>query len=188
MMLERIRTWRIFPVFLMSKANLENSNPDKGGASLSAEIIDDMIIIHILLTIVFYLVLLWLSINLLGLLVRGFFANPELNKLKAEAKHDFIKEEIKKSESADKWINLVAFLSIIGYLYAAFHFWNIGVAIVAIVLMLVRLPTLLWEIKTGQELNRVASALSIPKNNLQYISTLLTLAALPALYYFLYYF
>lgn len=131
---------------------------------------------------------MWLSVNLLGLLVRGLFTNPELNKLKAETKHDFIKEEIKKSESADKWLNLIAFLGIIGYLYATFHFWNIGVTAVAIVLMLVRLPYLIWEIKTGQELNRVASALSMPKNALHYITSFLTFAALPALYYFLYHF
>ncbi len=131
---------------------------------------------------------MYLSINLLGLLVRGLFTNPELDKLKGETKHDFIKEKIKKSERADKWLNLVAFLAIIGYLYATYHFWNIGVTAVAMVLMLVRLPDLLWEIKTGQQHNRVASALSMPKNALYYITSLLTFAALPALYYFLYHF
>jgi len=147
-----------------------------------------MTIIHILITIIFYFILMYLSINLLGLLVRGFFTNPELNKLKSETTVDFIKKEIEKNERADKWLNLIAFLGIIGYLYITFHFWNIGVTAVAIVLMLVRLPSLLWEIKTGQELNRVASALSMPKNALYYINNFLTLAALPALYYFLYYF
>lgn len=147
-----------------------------------------MIIIHILISVVFYFVLLWLSVNLLGLLVRGLFTNPELDKLKVETKHDFIKDEIKKSERADKWLNLIAFLGIIGYLYATFYFWNIGVTAVAIVLMLIRLPDLIWEIKTGQELNRVASVLSMPKNALHYITSFLTFAALPALYYFLYHF
>jgi len=147
-----------------------------------------MIIIHILISIVFYFVLMWLSINLLGLLVRGLFTNPELDKIEAETKHDFIKKEIGKSKRADKWLNLIAFLGIIGYLYATFHFWNIGVTAVAIALMLVRLPDLLWEIKTGQEHNRVASALSMPKNALYYITSFLTFAALPALYYFLYHF
>ncbi|MDP3057298.1 MAG: hypothetical protein Q8N37_02120 [bacterium] len=145
-----------------------------------------MIIIHILISIVFYFILMYLSINLLGLLARGFFTNPEIDKLKTETKHDFIKEEIKKSERADKLLNVIAFLAIIGYLYATFHFWNIGVTAVALVLMLVRLPALLWEIKTGQHLNRVASALSMPKNALYYITTFLTFAALPALYYSLY--
>ncbi len=146
-----------------------------------------MVIVHILISIVFYFVLMYLSINLLGLLVRGFFTNSDLEKLKSEG-HDFIKQEIKKSERADKWLNVIAFLAIVGYLYATFHFWNMGVTAVALVLMLVRLPDLLWEIKTGQELNRVASALSMPKNALHYIATFLTLAALPALYYFLYHF
>lgn len=146
-----------------------------------------MIIVHILISIVFYFVLMWLSVNLLGLLVRGFFTNPDLEKLKSEG-HDFIKQEIKKSERADKWLNVAAFLAIIGYLYATFHFWNIGVTAVALVLMLVRLPDLLWEIKTGQELNRVASVLSVPKNALYCITTFLTFAALPILYYFLYHF
>ncbi len=147
-----------------------------------------MIIVHILISIVFYFVLLYLSINLLGLLVRGLFTNPELDKIESETKHDFIKEEIKKSKRADKWLNLIAFLGIIGYLYTTFHFWNIGVTAVAIVLMLVRLPALIREIKTGQELNRVASALSMPKNALYYITSFLTFATLPALYYFLYHF
>ncbi len=147
-----------------------------------------MIIVHILISIVFYFVLMYLSINLLGLLVRGLFTNPELDKLKGETKHDFIKEEIEKSESADKWINLIAFLGIVGYLYVTFHFWNIGVTAVVIVLMLVRLPDLIWEIKTGQQYNRVASALSMPKNALYYMTSFLTFAALPALYYFLFHY
>jgi hypothetical protein len=131
---------------------------------------------------------MFLSINLSGLLVRGFFTNPELNKLKAKTTFGFIKKEIEKKERADKWLNLIAFLGIIGYLYATFRIWNIGVTAVAIVLMLVRLPSLLWEIKMGQEVNRVASALSMPKNALYYITNFLTFAALPALYYFLYHF
>ena len=147
-----------------------------------------MIIIHILISIIFYFVLMFLGVNLLGLLARGFFINPELDKLKTETKHDFIKGEIEKSERADKWLNAIAFLAIIGYLYATFHFWNVGVTAVSLVLMLVRLPDLLLEIKTGQQPNRVASVLSMPKNTLYYITTFLTFAALPALYYFLYHF
>jgi len=131
---------------------------------------------------------MWLSVNLLGLLVRGFFTNPELDKIEAETKHDFIKQEIEKSKRADKWLNLIAFLGIIGYIYATFHFWNIGVTCIALILMFARLPDLLWEIKTGQQLNRVASALSMPKNTLYYITSFLTFAALPALYYILYHF
>lgn len=52
---------------------------------------------------------MYLSINLLGFLVRGLFSNPELNNLKEEGS-DFVKNEIKKSERADKWINIFALL------------------------------------------------------------------------------
>ena len=63
-----------------------------------------MIIINIIISIAFYFVLMWLSINLLGLLVRGFFTNSEIEKLKSEG-GEFVKQEIKKSENVDKWIN-----------------------------------------------------------------------------------
>lgn len=145
-----------------------------------------MIIIHILISIVFYFVLMWLSVNLLGLLVRGFFTNPEIEKLKSEG-HEFIKQEIKKSQRAENWLNVIAFLAIIGYLYATFHFWNIGVTAVALVLMLVRLPDLLWEIKTGKKIT-LGVARSMPKKALFFIDIFLSWAALPALYYFLYHF
>lgn len=145
-----------------------------------------MIIINILISMASYFVLMWLSVNLLGLLVRGFFTNPEPEKLKSDS-HKFIKQEIEKSQRADEWINIVAFLLIVGYLYATFHFWNIGVTAVALVLMLVRLPDLLWEIKTGKKVTP-SVARSMPKNALYFITTFLTWVALPALYYFLYHF
>ena len=123
------------------------------------------------------------STNLLGLFVRGLFVNPEIKKLKAEG-HGFIKQEIKKYERAGKWVNITAFLLIIVYLYLTFHFWNIGVTAVAVVLMLARLPDLLREIKTGKKI----TIYSMPKNTLSFTTTFLTWASLPALYYFLYHF
>ena len=144
-----------------------------------------MTIVHVLISIGFYFVLMWISVNLLGLLVRGFLTNPELDEIEAETKHDFIKEEIEKLKRADKWLNVIAFMGIIGYLYTTFHFWNIGVTCIALLLMFVRLPGLLWEIKTGEKVTRSA-AREMPKNALHFITTFLTFAALPALYYFLY--
>jgi len=108
-------------------------------------------------------------------------------KMVPEIAERVIKEEIEKSKRADKWLNLVAFLGIIGYLYATFHFWNIGVTSIALILMFVRLPDLLWEIKTGKKVTR-SVAQEMPKNVLYFITTFLTFAALPALYYFLYHF
>ncbi len=73
-------------------------------------------IVHILISVGFFLVLMYLSINLLGLFVRGLFTNPEFEKLKKEG-HEFIKREIEKSEKADKWVNLTALILIAIYFY-----------------------------------------------------------------------
>ena len=140
-------------------------------------------IVQILISIVFYFILIFLSVNLLGFLVRGLFSNPELDRLKSE-ESDFIKREVEKSQRADGWINIIALILIITYFYLLFHFWNIGVMAVAIILMSVRLPDLLWEIKHGKKIDIKA----IPKNALFFIITFLTWGALPALYYFLYHF
>ena len=94
-------------------------------------------IVNILISVGFYFILMYLSVNILGLFVRGLFSNPELDRLKQEG-HEFIKHEIEKSRRADKWINVIALILIIAYLYALFHFWNIGVVAVAIILMIGR--------------------------------------------------
>jgi len=140
-----------------------------------------LMIIHILISVVFYFILMYLSVNLLGLLVRGLFLNPELDRLKLEG-NEFIKHEIEKSERADKWLNIIALILIIAYFYSLFHFWNIGVMAVAIMLMIGRFQSLLWEIKNGKKTNTKL----MPKNALYSVSSLLILSALPALYYFLY--
>ncbi len=137
-------------------------------------------IVHILISIASYFILMYISVNLLGLFVRGLFSNQELDKLESEG-GDFIKGEIKKSKRADKWINIIALILIITYFYLLFHFWNIGVVVVAIILMAVRIPDLLWEIKHGKKIDK-----SAPKNTLSFITTFLTWGMLPVLYYFLY--
>ncbi len=140
----------------------------------------------IITTVIFYLILMFLSVNLLGLFVRGFVVNPELEKLESETKCNPLKKEIKKLKRSDQLINFTAFLSIFGYLYSTFHFWNFGVTAIAIILMLIRLPDLLWEIKTRQEYSRITSTLSIPRNLLSYITSFFTFLLIPVLYFFLY--
>lgn len=140
-------------------------------------------IIHTLISIVFYFILMYLSVNLLGLFVRGLFSNPELDRLKQES-HEFIKHEIEKSQRADKWVNFIALILIVVYLYLLFHFWNIGVVAAAIIIMVGRFPALLWEIGHG----RKTDPKLMPKNALFFITAYLPWIALPVLYYSLYHF
>jgi len=137
---------------------------------------------HIIISVVFYFVLMLLSTNLLGLLVRGLFSNPELDRLKREG-HEFIKNEIEKSQRAEKWVNITALLLIIVYFYLLFHFWNLGVVVAAIILMAGRLPDLLWEIKHGKKTDLTL----MKKNAMYYITSFLPWVALPILYFSLYY-
>lgn len=119
---------------------------------------------------------------MLGLFVRGLFTNPELEKLKKEG-HDFIKQEIEKDEKANKWVNLTALILIAVFFYLLFRIWNIGVLGSAIIIMIGRLPDLIWEIKHGK---KVDSKL-MKKDALYYITSFLPWLALPVLYYSLYY-
>jgi len=146
-----------------------------------------MLIIHVLISIGFYFILMFLSVNFLGFLVRGLFTNPEIDKIKSKTEHEFIKQEIEKNQRTEKWTNVVALLLVAIYYYVLIHFWNVGVAIVALMLMAGRLPDLIWEIKMGKKIT-VGIARAMPKNALYFITILFDLAALPVLYYFLYHF
>lgn len=139
-------------------------------------------IIDILKTIVFFFILMYLSINLLGYFVRGLFTIPELDKVKQAQTHDFMKREVEKYQNTDKWITFFSFVLSLVYFFCLIYFWNIGVLIASIIIMIGRLPDLLWEIEHG----RMTSPELMKKNTLYYISAFLPWLAFPILYYSLY--
>lgn len=97
-----------------------------------------------------WLVLIFIGINLIGMLVRGLVLISEVNKLLAKGSMVFRKvvaEFYKPSE--EKRVNIVMFLLIATFLSILFYFWNIGLAIVATLIMIARIPDLLWEMKHG---------------------------------------
>ena len=154
-----------------------------------------MIIIHILITVIFYFILMYISVNLIGFFVRGLIVNPDLDllRLKEEGYGDeFIEKSLamkyKKNEPAAKRSNIImttiALVLILIYFYLLSLFWNIGVTSIAGIFMLTRLPDLIWEIKNGKKL----TPKNMPRNALYYITSLSTFAFLPVLYYFLYHF
>src|SRR3989338_9004641 len=93
-----------------------------------------------------WLVLLYASINLIGLLVRGFFTNPEIDKMAIEGP-EFTKKLAQEHQSAEQKTNIVALILIIIFLGALYYFWNIGVVIASLIIMAARIPDLAWEIK-----------------------------------------
>src|SRR3989344_778696 len=96
-----------------------------------------------------WLVLLYASINLIGLLVRGFFTNPEIDKMAVEGS-DFIKKLANEHQSAERKTNITALILLIAFFVALYYFWNIGVVIAALIIMAARIPDLVWEIRHGR--------------------------------------
>ena len=109
-------------------------------------------IIHILISVVFYFILMYLSVNLLGLFVRGLFPQQELNRIKKEAP-EFVTVAGSDKEyiHQQKRTTIIALILNIAFFYLLFRFWNIGVVIAVIIIMAGRLPDLLWDIEHGKK-------------------------------------
>jgi len=52
----------------------------------------------------------------------------------------------------------ITFLSILvtaAYLFSLFHFWNVWMAVAGVIVMVSRIPDLIWEIRTGDKVTRI---------------------------------
>ena len=132
------------------------------------------IILLIAKTIVGYFILLYLSINLLGMIVRGFY-----DKIDNSGVDPILHYEVKKLNRAGNFTTLIFIVLAVGYFYLLFHFWNIGVVITAAMLMIGRLQDLLWEIHNG----RKVTAKDCPKGIVSIISTALDWGAFVVLWF-----
>ena len=122
-----------------------------------------------------WLVLLFASINIIGFLVRGFFTNPEIDKMAVEGS-DFIKKLANEHQDAERKMNITAVIVLVAFFAALYYFWNIGVVIVAAMIMFARIPDLVWEIKHGR-----AKIKEMP--SIYMLTLLIDLASLPVLWY-----
>ena len=141
------------------------------------------IVLSILLGVVSYFILMVIGTNLVGMVVRGFFEDKNLEKLKQDKETpQFIKKEIKKSNVAGSVItSLFALISLV-FLYALFAFVNIWAVAAALLLMVGRIPDLLWEIRNGQKITKK----NMPKTPLYIITSVMDWVALPVICYAIY--
>lgn len=131
------------------------------------------IIILIVKTVVGYFILLYLSINLLGMIVRGFY-----DKIDNSGVDPILHNEVKKLNRAGNFTTLVFIVLTAGYYYLLYHFWNIGVVLTAAMLMMGRLQDLLWEIHNG----RKVTTKDRPKGIVSIFSTVLDWGAFVVLW------
>jgi len=91
-----------------------------------------------------------ISTNFIGMLIRGLMLTSGVRKLIVKGGDAFQKVVTEFYEpNEERRVNIIASVLIVIYLVALFYFWNIGVVIVAILLMVTRIPDLLWEMKHG---------------------------------------
>lgn len=126
----------------------------------------------ILKTIGIYILLIIVTINLLGLFVRGLFHSRQKLVVDGKVYHE-------TSKMALIITNILFFILIVSLLFALYYFWNYGVVIAALLLMISRLPDLLYEIKTGIKVTRKNRR----KGFYDYFFMLFFWGALPVLWY-----
>lgn len=137
-------------------------------------------ILQLVITILGWIALIVVGTNLIGMFVRGLVlvssVEAQLSKedeIFKKATGEFYNPKLERKA------NFVSLVLIIIYLLALFYFWNMGVVLAATMVMVARIPDLLWEIKHGKQ--------EIKNMPMFYMLTLLiTFAALPVLWYSLY--
>lgn len=129
-----------------------------------------------LYTLGLYFILITLSTNIIGFIVNGFY-DPIL-----DAKHEMSAERlIERSKMDETGLKPMAYLFLtLGtiYLYSVYYYFNIGLALVALTLMLIRIPDVRFEIRTNTKI----SMKNIPKTALNKIMTFIYWLMLPSIY------
>jgi hypothetical protein len=103
-------------------------------------------------------VLAYLSINLIGSVVRGLVHQdlPREDEFESEVARDMVRG----ARHSDNVLTVFSVVLAVGYLYLLHHWWNAAVAVGALVIMLTRVPSLLFEIRMGLSCSAQARRLS----------------------------
>lgn len=133
-------------------------------------------------TILVWLMLMYIGINLIGFVVRNLvsWASP-LDDVSDDFKNTF-NREIRQNRSADRALCLLFLFLTVAHLIAIYHYWNVVLVACAALIMISRLPDLLWEIRTGQ---RVSKA-NMPKGVFSNIGVVIDFLSLPLTWFALY--
>ena len=114
-----------------------------------------IVVIGIVKTIVAWFIIMLISVNLLGYVVRGLLWSP--TSMEEEVAKIVFKDMPNREPMTPTFnfvMTLVAFVFTVAWFFALYHFWNIGLAAAAGIIMLSRLPDLLWEIKHGVKVTK----------------------------------
>jgi len=125
-------------------------------------------------------IMLFIGTNLIGLVVRGFFwSSPPVDAFKDSVLEEFVTRESRRLSAANIAMTLLSLVLTAAYFFALYFFWNIGLAVSAGLIMLSRLPDLLWEIQTGIKVSKVR----MPKGAVHIVAGLMLWLSLPLIWY-----
>jgi hypothetical protein len=126
---------------------------------------------------VVWIVLVYVSINLIGYVVRGLFeVQPQFDKITDERSREFFEREASKSSVANIVITLFFAGATVAFVIALYHYWNIALTSAAVIVMVARLPDLLWEIQNGRDVKQ-------PKGAVYYLAGITILLCFPLTWY-----
>ena len=129
-----------------------------------------------------WVILLFVGTNLIGFIVRGFLDPPSSKSFEdapTERTAKLLSSEIQRMKRANAGMTVFAILLTAAYLFSLFHFWNMYLALAGGMLMLTRLPDLLWEVRNGAKV----TPQSQPSGPLFIAGTLFMCASLPLTWY-----
>lgn len=135
-----------------------------------------------LLFIPVWFVLMLVSTNLVGYVVRGLFPPSLPVGDSSDGVTAMLKQEASRYYLASFVIAMLAIGLTCSFLYALSHYWNVGLAIAAGMLMLSRLPDLFWQIQNGIP----QSIHELPKTGIYFVANVLMWLAIPVIWYSLY--
>jgi len=137
-----------------------------------------IVVIGIAKTIVAWFIIMLISVNLLGYVVRGLLWSPtSMEEKVAKIVFKDMPNREPMTPTFNFVITLVAIVFTGAYFFILYHFWNIGLVAAAGIIMFSRLPDLLWEIKNGVKVTRTIG----PK--LGYLFALEFLLSFPLIWY-----
>jgi len=113
-----------------------------------------VLIVSAIKAVVGWFVLMLISTNLVGLVVRGLVPNKAMDDLEKEAQ-PVIQDAIDTPRGSNKFLTLLFVVVTLIFLYTLYYFLNLGVVAATLMLMIARAPDLLWEINTGTRITKV---------------------------------
>jgi len=105
------------------------------------------------LSIIGYFVLMCITTNLTGMVVRGFFCQDTdfEDFLKKGKPRPYANMKISMGGRVDKGTTILFFIITVLFLYLLYRYLNIWAVVAALLLTFSRIPELLWEIRNGRK-------------------------------------